>query len=173
MNYPLNIFEPRYIQMVNDALEQDVPIALSQVDPSEEENASKIIIAGFGMPQILQTRPDGSMVIVVKGMGKAQIEEVLSPEPYLTCRATEIVDCDTVSSENEEAMARLRARANQWIKANINDPDQRSMLEAGLLAPQRTLETLAMLLIPDSDLRQVILEMHDVNQRIRLMKFLF
>ena len=167
---PLNIFEPRYIKMVHDSIERGVPIALSLEDPTELDGVP--IVVGYGSPQVLETRPDGSMVIVLKGAGRAELDEVVETEPYITCRAIRRPEFDEVSPENNAPLERLRRRLWRWADESIAEPEQRAAVVVGFSTPQRIIEALAMIMVRDTDLRQAILEMDDLNERIKLMKFL-
>lgn len=170
MNYPLNIFEPRYIKMVHDSIERGVPIALSLEDPTEFDGVP--IVVGYGSPQVLETRADGSMVIVLKGVGRAELDEVVATQPYITCRAIRRPEFDEVSSQNNAPLERLRRRLWRWADESIAEPEQRAAVVVGFSTPQRIIEALAMIMVRDTDLRQAILEMDDLNERINLMKFL-
>jgi len=170
---PLNVFEPRYVQMINDSIESGTPIAICPIDPADPSGHDGKLIVGFGMPYVFHHRSDGTMVVLLQGQGKAEIGEIVGTEPYLTCRAEVVSERDEVETSYTEAMERLNRVLLRWIEKNVADPSQRDALLVSLTSPQRVLETLAMVGVKDPDIQQGILEMDDVNERIRLMRFLF
>ncbi|MGE0634115.1 MAG: LON peptidase substrate-binding domain-containing protein, partial [Pseudobdellovibrionaceae bacterium] len=82
---PLNIFETRYIQMVQDAIAEKKPLALAFYDDSETRGAQRVRlgeplpfvreIAGYGDPMILEKRTDDSMLVLVQSKGKVRLKE--------------------------------------------------------------------------------------------------
>jgi ATP-dependent Lon protease len=176
---PLNIFEPRYIQMINDSIERGTPIAVSPVDPTSPaawRSASSVhqgIVAGYGTPYVFHHRVDGSMVVLLQGQGKIEIGEVLGTDPYLTCAASLVSEREDVDLRYTSDMDRLNRVLVRWVEKNVTEASQKDALLMSLTSPQRVLETLAMVGVMDSDIQQAILEMDDVNDRIRLMRFLF
>ncbi len=163
---PLNIFEPRYIQMVNDALEKKLPIALSQGNPGQGT------IVGFGEPILLNRREDSSMVILLQGKGKARLKEFVSEEPYLLFDYEPILERDDVTDENRFALNRMTRLVHTWFEEHIPDVSQRQMLSSTIQSPKKIIETLAMVKLQEASLQQALLEMDDINDRIRLLKFM-
>ena len=75
---PLNIFEPRYLEMVRDAVSTNTPIALGfiedptlvyQVKPGEKVSFVRDVV-GYGQPQIVEERSNGTLLIFLQGVGK-------------------------------------------------------------------------------------------------------
>ena len=69
---PLNIFEPRYLNMIDDALKGDRLIGMIQ--PAQEENGSDISEVG-GLGRIIQfsETDDGRYLIVLKGLRRFRV----------------------------------------------------------------------------------------------------
>lgn len=180
-NYPLNIFEPRYVRMVRDSLSAGLPIALSNQDPTDPEGAALMsgrpprrgLVVGYGRTHVVHTRGDGTMVIVLQGQGKARLLEVVQEKPYLICQAERIDERESIEDEQRFALNRLERLLERWMDENVPDAEQRESLRRSLVTPQSRLETLAMCRVPDADVRQAILEIDDLNERVRFMKFLF
>ena len=93
---PLNVFEPRYIQMMRDAVANEVNIALGFVDEPQREytyQAGESLsfvrsVVGFGKPLIVDTKADGSIVVFLQGQGKAKLGKVLDHgKPYIVCES--------------------------------------------------------------------------------------
>jgi uncharacterized protein len=181
LTLPLNIFEPRYIQMVRDSLKEERPIALSPADPMKSlplpgktlRRKKGGLITGFGTPLVLKERPDGSMVILLKGLGKAKLNEVVREKPYLVCRASEVNENNEIEEKNRFVLNRLKKMLVTWIDENISETDQAATFVSNLNSPQKILECLSMCLVSDAEVQQSILEKDDVNDRVRFIQELF
>lgn len=170
---PLNIFEPRYIKMVEDALETGTPIALvmSQKAQSGRKVTNKFsgLIAGMGEPQILHQNPDGSMIIILRGTGKVRLHEVIEDKPYFSCWASLIEENEEVKPENKFRVHRFRNILKSWVDENLEDPSERMQFLKAMRSPEQMVDSMAMFFIEDSDERQSILEKDDINQKIEFL----
>src|SRR4051812_21956569 len=88
---PLNIFEPRYLAMVDDALKGDRVIGMIQPDPDESENAApKLYRVGCAgrITQFAETG-DGRYLITLIGIARFRVEEELPTTTlYRQCRVS-------------------------------------------------------------------------------------
>ncbi len=75
---PLNIFEPRYLNMIDDALKSDRLIGMVQ-----SRKAGLVSIGGLGRIIQFSETEDGRYLIVLKGLKRFKItEEVETSSPY-------------------------------------------------------------------------------------------
>lgn len=80
---PLNIFEPRYLNMVFDALGADRLIGMVQPDPSEDGEAPVYGIGTAGRIISFSETQDGRLLIVLTGICRFDIrEEVQTSRGY-------------------------------------------------------------------------------------------
>jgi len=83
---PLHIFEPRYRAMVADALKGDRLIAMALLKPGWEkdyEGAPPVHdVVGVGRILRDERTEDGRYNILLEGLTRARIEELLPPNPY-------------------------------------------------------------------------------------------
>lgn len=78
---PLNIFEPRYLNMIDDALKGERLIGMIQTDDSVASGLSSI--GGLGRINQFSEQDDGRYLIVLKGLKRFKfIEDVKSTTPY-------------------------------------------------------------------------------------------
>ena len=78
---PLNIFEPRYLNMIDDALKGERLIGMIQTDATASSGLSKV--GGLGRIMQFSEQEDGRYLIVLKGLKRFNfIEDVKSPAPY-------------------------------------------------------------------------------------------
>ena len=169
---PLQIFEPRYLKMVEDSFDTDRPIAVSFDDPTDRTPASLRLIAGIGKPVLLEKRKDGRMIILLRGEGKVRIGRVIQKEPYLICEARTVTDQDQLSLHNRFRMNRYLRYLVQWLGENVKEERNRAMLLSGLDTPARQIEFLATHVISDPSARQLLLEKDDINDRLSVLQYL-
>lgn len=81
---PLNIFEPRYLNMIDDALRGDRLIGMVQ---KTEKGLAEI--GGLGRITQFSESEDGRYLIVLKGLKRFRvIEEIQSPSPYIQAKVS-------------------------------------------------------------------------------------
>lgn len=88
---PLNIFEPRYIAMVDDALRRDRIIGMTQPDPDAgPESAAPALFSTGCVGRITQFAEtgDGRYLITLTGIARFKLcDELTAMTPYRQCRA--------------------------------------------------------------------------------------
>lgn len=169
---PLNIFEPRYLQMVEDSLETKTPIALAYVPENGDTYRS---IAGFGLPQVIDQRPNDTLLIFLPGQGKIRIlqEDTSDTKPYI------IADCEIVTEElavDETLKSKYMTLSKllvQWVQKHIPDPEQREIFVRSLNGSQEIVSAFAAYLIRDYDLQYEMMEIMNINDQIRYLYRLY
>lgn len=175
---PLHIFEAKYIQMVRDSIAQGVPMAIGYV-----ENANLIVpvkvsekvpfvreLAGFGYPQIIEERVNGSLLIFLKGGGKIKLGEVLKPEqPYIICNSELVIEETDVTPEMHEKLKVLLDMMLRWSMVHIPEESQRDLFIENLVAAPEIIGCFTSYIVRDYDLQQVCFELDDVNKKIEFL----
>jgi len=172
---PLNIFEPRYLAMIDDALRSPYRmIGMIQPDPAHPgRDANKPHLFNVGcigrITQIAESG-DGRYLIQLTGITRFRIEEELAvATPYRQCRVTyqPFID-DFVARKGEEEVDRkalLRA-LTAFLKANNlkadwegieNAPNEALVNALAMMSPYDAAEKQAMLEAPDLKTRAEIL----------------
>jgi Lon protease-like protein len=163
---PLHVFEPRYRQMVQEALEADERFGIVLLKPGWEADY-------FGTPPvhdcgtvgtIEQAVPleDGRYNIVVRGDMRFRILEEVSRVPYRTARV--IAEPDPVPAIEETYAQR------EWL-ADISRqylhylPDQTAVPEIETVSLDALTNALIMSLNLDMEEKQKLLELRDVLAR--------
>ncbi|MFN7455147.1 MAG: LON peptidase substrate-binding domain-containing protein [Pseudobdellovibrionaceae bacterium] len=176
---PLNIFEPRYIQMVKDSLRTGTPIAIGHVDNTEIEHKYFVgeklgfvrPVAGFGMPLILEERADGSMLIFLQSQGKCFLGNVTDVGfPYIVAEAHPILENLELSQSQSAHFMTVHKVLMGWLKTNIPDPANLEQLIRNIQTPSEVIGCIASYLILDHDLQQLILESDDINEKVHLVQ---
>lgn len=115
---PLHIFEPRYRQMVADALEGDRVIGMAmplQGHPTDLEHAPPVHpVVGLGQIVRHESLEDGRWNILLRGVARMRIEEELASDlPYRVVRAAILQD----AAVEGDLVERVRAVAGriEWL----------------------------------------------------------
>ncbi len=176
---PLNIFEPKYLQMVKDAVSSRTPIALAFVDdPTKrhEYNVGRPLefarsVAGIGHPLILETRPDGTMMIFLQGAGKVRLKEVVDRHtPYIVCEADLLNENHLLVSDRAQSFFTIKKVMTHWIYQHIPDVNNREQFLKTVQSPEEVVGCFASYLVKDHDLQQLILEHDDINEKVGLIE---
>jgi ATP-dependent Lon protease len=175
---PLNIFEPRYLEMVRKSAETGTPIALgfiedaSLVGPVTPGQTVPYVrpLAGFGLTQIIEERTNGTLMVFVQGQGKCRLGKVkASDAPYMICEA-ELVEDDLAIDPSLQAQVQgLNKILARWITTHIPDQDQRDVFLKNLTGPEEIIGAFASYLVRDYDLQQMVLEFDSLNEKIRFL----
>jgi Lon protease-like protein len=113
---PLRIFEPRYVQMVEDCLDGPGRFVLGTIEEGHEPEHLDAPpfgeIAGFGEIGRHDRLEDGSFQVILIGLGRVRVEEVDSDRQYRKVRAQGLIETG-VHPDDEAALRLSLARAIQ------------------------------------------------------------
>ena len=172
---PLNIFEPRYLAMIEDTLRSTHRIlGMIQPDPAHpgpDQNKPHLFKVGcVGRVTQFSESGDGRYLIQLTGIARFRVEgELPVSTPYRQCRVTyaPFID-DFVARKGEEQVNRkalLRALTD-FLKANKlkadwegieNAPNEALVNALAMMSPYDVAEKQAMLEAPDLKTRAEIL----------------
>lgn len=178
---PLYIFDPIYIKLIEDCMENDRPVALALSDPAIGPGANKNSlfprkVCGIGEIILLQEYPDRSKYVLIQGTGKVKLGPALQEVPYLICEAEKLSDT-RVSAEtilhNEQSVERLKEILDGWLSQNIKDSAQRHILLEKIQSASNIVDYLATFLVTDREVKQILLETHDLVERVEILNLLF
>lgn len=175
---PLNIFEPRYLQMVEDSLATGTPIALGFVDEAQTQEHIHVgqglafvrKVVGFGKPHILEKRADGTLLILLQAEGKAVLGKVTSlDKPYLQLEAELVQEDLNVATENMSQYLALQRMLVTWISKNISEAEVREQFLRQIQSPEQFVNACCAYLVKDPDFQQMLLEENILNRRIHIL----
>lgn len=171
---PLNIFEPRYLQMIDDALRDGHRlIGMIQPDPllgGTETKPALYKIGCVGRITQLAESGDGRYLIELTGVSRFRIEEELkSLTPYRQCRVTYAPFADDFVARKGEAAvdrAALVTALREFLKANDLKADWDGIEQA----PNEALvNALAMMSPFGAAEKQALLEAPDLKTRAEIL----
>jgi hypothetical protein len=171
---PLNIFEPRYLEMVDDALtSRHRLIGMIQPDAAHSENEQQPQLYRVGcvgrITQLAETG-DGRYLLELTGVARFRVEEELRvATAYRQCRVSYAPFADDfVARKGEEAVDRkaLLEALSAFLKANNlkadwdgieNAPNEALVNALAMMSPYGAPEKQALLEAPDLKTRAEIL----------------
>jgi Lon protease-like protein len=176
---PLNIFEPRYLQMIEDSMKADIPVALvygkTDLEAGDLEIPHEIYgqikpIAGLGVPRMIQKSEDGTMVIMLPGEHKGRITKIVKTDtPYIVAEYEMLEEELKLNSENILLLRRLTTKLSKWIDENMRMPGQKEAILGQLNEPCRVVGLYCEFIIDDPCVKQKVLEIDDVNEKIHFL----
>jgi Lon protease-like protein len=167
---PLNIFESRYVQMLEDALESNTPIVVCP-PPSDSANLAPKLrflhrYAAAGRPEILQRREDGSCVILLHGMERVLLDEVIEEKPYIQCRAFPVSAKIQLDERYLFKLNRLRRELLDWAEDHLVNADYDLFEEASENA-ETLLDMATAIFVDEIETRDQLLQESDINARLK------
>jgi Lon protease-like protein len=172
---PLNIFEPRYLAMVDDVLRSGHRlIGMIQPDPhhqtADETRPHLFQIGCVGRMTQFAESGDGRYLIQLTGVSRFRIEQELDvATPYRQCRVTYAPFADDFTArkgEDEVDRKALLRALTAFLKANNlkvdwegieNAPNEALVNALAMMSPYDSAEKQAMLEAPDLKTRAEIL----------------
>ncbi len=139
MVLPLNVFEPRYLEMVDHVVEQGghlgIPLLRPGFEACYEQRPEFERVFGIGRLVSHQELPDGRRFIRVEGLGRARLLEELPARTSFRELRVDLLSEGTPTDEHQLQV--LRAQLER-IAATL-DADELQMVESVLRIPDRRL----------------------------------
>ena len=162
-NLPLNIFEQRYLDLVNDAVKKDKLMGMIQ---SKKQNSEVFKVGCLGKISDFQKNKDGRILINLTGITRFEVlEEVENSKLYREFKVDYkkySLDLDTKTEEVE--MISLMKKAQPFFKKNglllnWNEFDK--------LDKRQRIDTLAMIAPIANEEKQKLLESLSLQQKVK------
>jgi Lon protease-like protein len=167
---PLHVFEPRYRDMVRDALAGPRLIAVAALEPGFEDqyHDRPAVRAVVGVGEMIGHEPlaDGRANILLRGLARARIDRELPPrESYRLVEATQLVDVYDRGLDASASLKTLMLLADQLARKLPSGGDTLRELARSQPRLGALVDVLAAALVTDPDERQTLLETPDVAVR--------
>ncbi|MCX8117037.1 MAG: endopeptidase La [Desulfobacterota bacterium] len=172
MILPLFINRERSIKSLEEALAKDRLIFLvSQKNPSEDEPTLKDLyrVGTIALVMKMLKLPDGKIKILVQGLSKATLKEMVQVTPYLIAKVENITDpfITEITLEIEALMRSVREQLERIASyGRFISPDLMFVLE-GVDDPGRLADLVASNLELPVEKAQELLEIFDPIERLR------
>src|SRR5213593_296907 len=118
---PLYIFEPRYRQMLADALHSNRMFSVAMQKPGTTRETPSPI-AGLGLIRVSVGHRDGTSHLILQGITRVELEQAVRYKPYRVqrIRALQSPPCDNVKVD--ALVAKLRELLEERIKLGLPFP---------------------------------------------------
>jgi Lon protease-like protein len=169
---PLYIFEPRYREMLEHALNHHRMFSVALIKPQYAQWGSPedfFHIAGLGLIRACVGRGDGTSNLILQGLERVRFTsfEQATPFPIATI---DTLESDSVSSVETEALAaKVLELYSKFKGAGRQLPAKVDQYLSDLGDPEMLADLVASTFINDALRRQRVLEELSVNQRLRLV----
>jgi Lon protease-like protein len=180
---PLYIFEPRYRQMLAEALASNRVFAIAMQKPGTKREIPSPI-AGLGLIRVSVEHGDKTSHLILQGLARVELGEIVRYKPYRVQRLRPLPTppCDTVAADALLAKVRelLQVRVQLGLpfppfpsaSPSVSAKEVLKYLES-IENPEQVADLVSCAVLTGATERQTILETVDVETRLRqLIKFL-
>ena len=164
---PLNIFEPRYIEMINDCIKTHRIIGIIQPKKLKKDVPELYSVGCIGKITSFNETNDGRYLIVISGITRFKIiKEIVNNKPYRECEVSfDDYNGDMISNHNEIKFTDLKLIfkntkiffERKGYMINWKELEKQSL--------DQTINTLAMTSPFSIEEKQVLLETTNINNR--------
>jgi len=168
---PLHIFEPRYKEMVNSAINDEKIIGMALFKPGWESdyygNPEVFDIVGMGRIVSSEVLEDGKINIVLYGLKRARILEIVKDLPYRQVRVS-IMENEN-DKNNETFRSTIEELINKW-NLYLDDKQKSHRINVNTKLPLEYLtDVLGSLIFPNIFDKQQLLEEPNVQKRAEII----
>jgi Lon protease-like protein len=174
---PLHIFEPRYLQMVDDVMSTSRVLGMIQPTGAEEEEESPVSrtaplrrIGCAGRITSYQELDDGRLLISLSGIARFEVtEEVELAKPYRICTVSYerfLGDFSAGAGEEEVDRERLMSALKAYLQARDLKADWAAISKT---STEALVNSLALVSPYGSEEKQALLEAADLKTRAEML----
>lgn len=166
---PLYIFEPRYRKMLGDALEGDCFFAVARLLKEEGDDVASCVspVGTIGLVRASREQEDGTSQLLIHGVMRVRFIEWHNDHPYPYATIEPVLSTFQPEAQAEAAIKTLRGAVEDAIR-HLQEEVQSGVFalldradEPGLMT-----DIICQQFIHDPDLRQRLLEMESIGDRI-------
>jgi len=169
---PLHIFEPRYQQMLEHALQHHRMFCVALVEPNRPQWTSTedfFHIATVGLIRACVASDDGTSNLILQGLQRVRFTD-FKHETLFPVAQIEALDSIVSSTVKTEALgAKVLELYERFKVAGRQLPDRIDRYLSDLSNPEMLADLMAATFINDPLRRQQVLEELSVDQRLRLV----
>jgi ATP-dependent Lon protease len=170
---PLHIFEPRYRHMLRDVLATNRIFAVACLDSgaaSEERFEPPHKVACIGLVRACQKNDNGTSNLLLQGLCRVAIEEIVGDEPYRRIRIRALTSRPGAAPvENAKLRTELAGLIKLKLKLSPGGSDGMTDLLKSVEDPEIFADIAAFNLCDNLPVKQRLLETLDVNRRLVLL----
>jgi ATP-dependent Lon protease len=167
---PLAVGQDRSIQLVDDVLEGERMLALVTVKNPEVEQPGWDDLYETGTAAVVHKMirvPDGTLRILVQGVGRIRLERHIQDDPYLVGEFTVVPDQVEETPELEALIRSVQNEFGRLISLVPYLPSELELAAANVDDPGALSHLVASTLRLKTEEKQKLLEQNDVSERLR------
>jgi len=138
---PLYIFEPRYRQMLDRALNTHRLLAVAMKKPGRTRE-TPCAMAGLGLIRVAVTQKDGTSYLILQGLVRARLDRAVSYRPFRIHRYRALLDTPASGPGIKALTRRVQDLARKRLSQGIAKTETTPLPEISL-QEQNGLESLA------------------------------
>ncbi len=170
MVVPLSIGREKSRRLINAALpDQKILVTLCQRNPEiEDPSAGDLYEYGTAVMVLKLLRlEEGNQSVIVHGLARVKIDQWLQHEPFMRARVQVLADATSKSNESEALLMNARNLARKVIQLSPNIPDEAAVVLNNIDQSGALSDFLASNLQMEVPIKQELLQILDVNDRLR------
>jgi ATP-dependent Lon protease len=172
MLIPLNVGQPRSVELIQDVLGGDRTLALIAGRNPENESPGADELFGVGVIGIVARMmrvPDGSLRVLVQTGQRIRATNFVQTEPYLVAEITELADVLTPSMQLDALVRSVQQTFDTIVQELPYLPQELQIMVANIEDPSALSNLIAGALRLRLDEKQELLEEPNVTKRLRLL----
>jgi Lon protease-like protein len=161
---PLYIFEPRYREMLEEALGTGRMLAMGM--PRDDEESEVEMVAGAGLVRACIRNDDGTSNLILQGVNRVRFTGWVQEHPYRIARVELLPSREGDSDDLLSKVTQLHALCARFKEQGIELPPQfeaylNQITNIGVIT-----DLVASTLVADARVRQMLLEEVDIPRRL-------
>ena len=161
---PFHIFEPRYRKMIQDAVESEIPVA---VTPPSVDYRGRVFAAG--VPEVIQRYPDGRMDIVLRGELKGKVDNLVEDGPYKVFTFHELHEDTRLTDNGRFKSECLLEVMRSWAAKQLIESAQLELFSKVIENEISMVSYATLFLIDNPRTRQAILEQQCLEKKMDII----
>ena len=170
MLVPLNVGQPRSIDLINDVLSGDRTIAMVAIRAADVETPGPEDLYSVGVLGVVARMirvPDGTIRVLVQGGQRIRIEGWQQTDPYLVAEVAQAPDIVTETPELVALMRNVQQTFSSIVEEVPYLPEELQVMVANVDDPSALSHLIASALRLKTEEKQELLEEVDVAKRLR------
>jgi len=181
MVIPITVGRSKSIKLAQEHSRSNQPIGvITHKDNELEEPAKEDLYVVGTMARIIKflSMPDGSVTIIVQGIKRFELLEIVETEPYYKARVTEYITKEFTpelkkNTDFEALIGSIRDTAVSMLRVSPNMPREATYMLQNIESPSFLMDFIASNLSVTVAEKQSILEIRDIEERGKVvLKFL-
>jgi Lon protease-like protein len=169
---PLHIFEPRFREMLERALDDNRMLCVALIKPERQQwrtSTDFFSVSTVGLIRACIGRSDGTSDLILQGIRRVKFSDFEQEAPFpiarikpLKTRAKPTVETDALATKVVELYTRLKSRERAL-------PEKIDRYLGEMPDPEMLADLIASTFVSGATRRQQLLEELDLNNRLRLL----